>query len=146
MKVFLSLFPLLLYTEFKLQNHRYIIYKLVKGIQCPLRTSLYIVKTYSHLINFHLCCRFLIYSASSLAFLSHVALLLFSHSVMSDSLQPHGLQPTGRNPWTEEHGRILEGLAVSFSTCLVCVVYPLATPVNNKSKHLQSIILGQAWL
>ena len=133
MKVFLSLFPLLLYTEFRLQNHGYIIQELVKGIQCPLRTSLYILKAYSHLIKFRLSCRFLIYSASSLAFLSHVVLLLFSHQVISDSLQPPGLQPTGRNPWTEEHGRILEGLAISFSTC---VVYPLATPVNNKSKHL----------
>ena len=42
-------------------------------------------------------------------------LLLFSHSVVSDSLQPHGLYPTSSSVHGISEARILEWVAISFS-------------------------------
>ena len=41
---------------------------------------------------------------------------MFSHSVMSDSLQPHGLCPPGFSVHGISQARILEWIAISFST------------------------------
>ena len=44
-----------------------------------------------------------------------VLLLLFSRQVVSDSLRPHGLQPTGSSVHRIHQARILEWFAISYS-------------------------------
>lgn len=44
-----------------------------------------------------------------------ILLLLVSHQVMSNSLQPHGLQPSSSSVHEISHARILEWVNSSFS-------------------------------
>ena len=72
-------------------------------------------------------------------------LLLLSRSVVSDSVQPHGLQPTRLlHPW-DFQARLLEWVAIAFSIwCLVLFILMLESNISKScGGHLGWVALFQ---